>query len=85
MAVDPVTRERVLQMYQAQRPIREIVDATGVARGTIYFLIKSEGITPARYSGRSRVSDDRIDALERRVRELERTLARVAKAYRPTP
>lgn len=48
MALDPRNRKKIIRMYQEGARVAEITEATGASRGTIYFVLHDEGLTPNR-------------------------------------
>lgn len=56
-APEPTPRERVVAMYKAGVKLTEITRETGVPRGTIYYLLKEEGINPSRQAQGEVVSE----------------------------
>jgi transposase len=47
----PVKRRQVIQLYREGKKVPEIMEATGVARSTIYWLLREEGVQTRKKSG----------------------------------
>jgi hypothetical protein len=67
-ATSSVTKQRVIEMYQAGSKLADITKATKVPRATIYYLLKQEGIMPDRVG---RADQDAVPASELLDRLLE--------------
>ena len=72
--MDTEVRQQIIDMYQNDRPVREIEAATGIPRSTIYYTLKTQDIRPGRYRNPDQEelqqAYDRIAELEARVSEV---------------
>jgi hypothetical protein len=90
--MDPATRAKVIDLYRAGKRVRDITDETGVAKSSLYYVLRQAGITPNQRPSRAAPLIDRdllgqvsdpdtgsrlVDDLLRRIAELEREVGRL--------
>jgi transposase-like protein len=73
-------KDRVVELYLSGAKLNEILDATGVIRPTVYWILEKRGIKPSRQRAKpAEVNTDhllqRLDAQARQIGHLEEQLA----------
>lgn len=73
--IPETVRRQVITMYQAGDKVKDITEATGLARPNIYWVLRAEGLTPNRQKRDNVTTQNLLDALRDAHQEIGRLQA----------